>query len=552
MNKRILALLFSAVLLAVCLTACVGSQETSTPEENSTAATTTTAPVDPSDPTDPSGSEPSETDPADPGETTLPEDPGNNTTATPGESDPTRRPTRPEVTVTTVKITVPTQGSTLAKDKIVDLDGHLMTFGTAWRWQTTVSASMLDDILWHESMERVMEQYNCQIKVTSVYANTENIQTYYMAGRCPADIITMLYGEMFLPNLGAGYLQAWDEIEGNPINLADARWDINQLCISAFDGKLYGMSFPSCPGIPQLRHVVFANRTLLEANGVKMSDIYSAIDNKQWDWNKMRQYALATTKDVDGDGIIDTWGITGDWNFMFYDFVWSNGGRLITIKDGTVTATMDSEANIEAVTFLDKIINEDKVVYFPESFYNDQTWGSVDYNSVQEFKKGNTAFLFHEAWNCDQQMQGENPVKFKWALLPIPMGPKATDYVSPMNLGSCDAMLNILAPERATKAAIIYNAWARPVGDKLDYSDEQQENMFQADDSRSMAMYQMLGTKGFLDYGTAVRDLTTSFTHAAVSSVLWKLNSPVAAVQGLSGTFTREISAVFANATGKK
>ena len=425
-----------------------------------------------------------------------------------------------------------------------------MTYCTPWRFQTTVTISDLGDILWHEAMNKAMEDYNCQIKINGTYASAENVQTYIMAERSIADVVCMLYGSMYLPCLGAGYLQSWEDVANSPINLADARWRVSQAGISAFDGKLYGLYFDCTPKVPEIRHVVFANQTLLEANGVKMNELYAAVDSKQWTWDLMRQYALSATKDSNGDGITDTWGITGQYSFMFYDFIWSNGGGMITIDDkGTIVATVDSAANIEAVSFLDKIINEDKIVYFPESFYNDQTWGSVDYNSMSKFLEGNVAFEFHEAWNLSQQLR--KYAKFKYVMLPIPIGPKAKDYVMPADNCGTDVILRTTSADRATKAAIIYNAWARPVGDILDYSEEYGEELFQPEDDKSMAIYQMLGDKYLLDYGTGVSSLYTEFNHGVVRSVLWGQDSPAAALQGMSGNHNSEIVAIFANANRK-
>jgi hypothetical protein len=296
---------------------------------------------------------------------------------------------------------------------------------------------------------------------------------------------------------------------------------------------------------------VFANKTLLGQYGINVNDIYAAVDSKQWDWDMMRDIAIKTTKDLDSDGKNDTWGIIGQYSFMFYDFIWSNGGGIITIgKDGSVTATMDSANNIEAVSYLDKLINSDKVVYFPEAFYSEDTWSaSGSYDCMPEFLTGKYAFAFHEAWNLSQKLRPEkNGADFEYIMLPIPMGPKGTDYVMPADNCATDVMLRTNPADRATKAAIIYNAWARPVDDDLDYSDEYGEELFQSSDNKSMAIYQMLGNKYFLDYGSGVPALTASFNHSLVSSLLWHIQSPVAAIESLSGSHSAEISAIYSGA----
>lgn len=536
--KKLLSFCAVVLALALCVTACtpVVSDESSVSE--TTATTTTVTESAPSEST-PSESAPTESLPTEGGETTLPtESTSGNTTQSTSTQNPHQQVTLGSTTAVTTNA-----GATVGKDKVVDMNGHIFYYGTAWQFQTTVEASDYSDFLWHEAMAEVMEDYNCKIIVKSLYASPDNMRAYIMADRCPADVVAMLNGSMFMPALGAGWLRTWESIPDSPINLSDARWHITQANISPFDGKLYGLGFNY--GLAEIRTVVFANKTLLESRGCSVDDLYTAIDSKTWNFDMFRDYAKKCTADLDGDGVNDIWGITGPYETMFLGLIASNGGSLAVVENGTIKSGMGRDVNVEALSYIDQLVNSDKVVYFPEHYYSEETW-AANYNGDAEFLKGNTAFFVHEEWNASQKLYPN--AKFEYVMLPLPIGPSGKDYVTPAYNSSNIVMLRTCDDARATKAAIIYNAWAAPIDGVLDHSEEMAAEKFQSSDKRSVEIYKMIAERSVLDYGLSVGEMSAAFNHQIVSCVLWRVTTPTSALQALDGSYDDVISAAFANA----
>ena len=542
MSKKLIALFAAVLMIAMCFTACVGSQETSTPDD--TTSTTTTAPADPgvTDPTDPGV-----TDPTDPGD---PTEPGVTDPADP--TDP-GRPTRPPTTTVLVKVTttafttVPEENRTLAPDKPEDMDGYGFKFTSSWLPKRTDANITLFEQQLFDRADDVAEDYNCSINFSSLWAGPSELQTFIQAERNPADIMEGMVGSQFYPCVGAGYLKSWtDYTKEGLINTADARWidSYTELGRYPLDGAIYGMQFMR-PA--EVRFCVVFNKTLIKSAGLDPNALYDAVYAKTWDYDMLRDYALKITKDTDGNGTTDVWGMTGQYSYMMYSFVWANGGRILDVVNGIVTSTMSSSKVINGAEYFDKLVNDDKVVYFPEAFYSEDTWSaSGSYDAVAEFLKGNTGFLFYESWVINHQVRPN--AKFDYGMLPLPKGPDATSYVTPSeNARLCYISITNKNAEKSVK---IFNALARPLNDLVDYSEDLQAEYFQDNDTKSKDIYYFCLKNAVCDLGSGVSALGTELTHGLARTIFWHQTTPTAAIQAMDGSHADEIAAIYAPKKG--
>jgi len=103
----------------------------------------------------------------------------------------------------------------------------------------------------------------------------------------------------------------------------------------AFNGQLYFFS----AGTDDYGHATFVvfNKDLLEAEGLE--DPYELYANGEWTFEKLTEMARKATRDTDGDGIIDQFGLS---NMDPKDLVYAYGGA-ITRRDenGKVLFAMD-------------------------------------------------------------------------------------------------------------------------------------------------------------------------------------------------------------------
>lgn len=153
------------------------------------------------------------------------------------------------------------------------------------------------------------------------------------------------------------------------------------------------------------------NETLLKKQG------YS-IPNNDWSWNDFYSLCKAMTKDLDGDSILDIFGVC---NYDWRDAVYSNGTMLFN-KEGTVSYFNDSKV-IESVKFMQKLnnlnrdvsLNKDdfdsgKVAFMPLTFSEYKTYTTYP-NKIEKYSN------------------------ITWKFVPMPAGPQGS------NVAKADTLL---------------------------------------------------------------------------------------------------------------
>jgi multiple sugar transport system substrate-binding protein len=122
-----------------------------------------------------------------------------------------------------------------------------------------------------------------------------------------------------------------------------------------------------------------------------------------WTWDDMLETAKALTKDTDGDGETDLWGIqlTANWTTGFEYWVAASGGSLIS-EDGTqFVGYMDSPQTIEAVQFFSELYNVHQVAPPPADF---ALWAGGN----SEFDNGQAAMRLFGRWPQAGYMDNPN------------------------------------------------------------------------------------------------------------------------------------------------
>ena len=108
----------------------------------------------------------------------------------------------------------------------------------------------------------------------------------------------------------------------------------------AFSGQLYFFS----AGTDDYGHATFVvfNKDLIEAEGLE--DPYELYDRGEWTFEKLTEMARKATRDTDGDGIIDQYGLS---NMDPKDLVYAYGGSITSRDaDGKVYFSMNTEEAI--------------------------------------------------------------------------------------------------------------------------------------------------------------------------------------------------------------
>ncbi len=170
--------------------------------------------------------------------------------------------------------------------------------------------------------------------------------------------------------------------------------DFYEGCYDAgeFNGSQYALPYESVPTL------MFVNKTLLEREGIQ-------IPGNQWTWEDFYDICQKVTKDTDGDGRIDQFGV---YDYDWKDAVYSNGGRIFNSSGTKCNITADG---VESAILFTRKIRELSGYQNPTS--NDFDTGKIAFRPMKfsEFRtykpypwKINKYFDFQ--WDCIQLPQG--------------------------------------------------------------------------------------------------------------------------------------------------
>lgn len=159
-----------------------------------------------------------------------------------------------------------------------------------------------------------------------------------------------------------------------------------------YDGEQYSLPFECAPKL------MFVNKTILDKEGIGMPD-------DEWTWEEFYEICRNVTKDTDGNGMIDQFGVVGyTWEEAFE----SNGVRLFN-EQGTECYLADDDVE-EALIFMEKLerLNSGYIV------------------TGRDFDLGNVAF--HPMSFSKYRAYKPYPLSvkkyssFEWECVPMPAG----------------------------------------------------------------------------------------------------------------------------------
>ncbi|MCL1932017.1 MAG: extracellular solute-binding protein [Treponema sp.] len=189
----------------------------------------------------------------------------------------------------------------------------------------------------------------------------------------------------------------------------------NQATLDAFNfgGKSYSFSV----GINLTNaQVVFFNKRLFREAGLDPNLPYDLQKNGQWTWERFLQVCKQLTRDINNDGIIDTYALPRDLSTDILDaIVSSNGAQYVTknARTGKFENATGTPAFLEGLQFAIRLNNEGVMKPRPDNTNWD--W----YKS--EFADGKVAMRIDESY-----VWGElGDMKDDWGVVLFPKGPKS-------------------------------------------------------------------------------------------------------------------------------
>jgi hypothetical protein len=296
------------------------------------------------------------------------------------------------------------EGGNIAEEEIVDFEGKTIICAS---WQPAnqpkLGTSPTLDIS-YRNFERAKQKYNCTVE----WKIEPNVATYHteivnstLAGIKYADL-PFIYTSYTYPSfIEQGFIRPIDEY----MDFSTGWWQ-NE----GFRWK--GKSYIVTSAFPKIfRTVTYYNTKILEENGLR--DVFEVSLDKKWDWDTFIEYGRITTRDFNGDGVIDQWGIGGG-DALQTTILYSNGIKSIVEKDGKIVSGIHEPAGIRTLSMLYEINNVYKIVE-----------PTTAYSSLTGFSNGTVALLTLGAGN---QKTPFNAGLKTFKMAPLPKGPDVTDY----------------------------------------------------------------------------------------------------------------------------
>lgn len=151
--------------------------------------------------------------------------------------------------------------------------------------------------------------------------------------------------------------------------------------------------------------VLYYNRDLFDKWGVPYPE-------EGWTWDDLLERAKKLTRDTDGDGKPDEYGLTVEtWFGEWVPWLWQNAGEVLS-EDGTRCLLGDPayvEKNAEALQFLADLIWKHRVAPTPAV--------TSDLGTADIFMTGRVAMCTYGRW---MSMRFKDIRNFDWAIAPLP------------------------------------------------------------------------------------------------------------------------------------
>ena len=435
---------------------------------------------------------------------------------------------------TTQKTTLKTTAKTTAGSSVVT-KGKTFTIVSSLLPKRDSKSKVLFEQIFYKRVAEVEKEYGVTIKVVNTLSgDAAHVAPLIQAGKMVANVVETQV--RWLPALvSAGYIKPWDQVPG--IDLNNPNFSAGYTKVATIGSKHYGLQYMKPP---EVRYCVVMNKNLLTKAGIDPNGIYTMINNKTWNFDKLLEYAKKTTNT--GKGI---YGIGGNPEYLMEMLMNANEARIVTIgSNGKATPTYTSNNVVEALDFMNKLINVEKVYKTTATMAKKTGFYTPDY--ISEFVQGKCTFLFEDSWVINHSIRPK--VKnFDYGMITVPLGPSGKTYTS--SSGHARVFYITSTNKELDFTVKIFNALAESpsgyTGDQW-WKDEVALDYFQSGDANSPKTYEYLLNNMSFDFGLGMENVFDGFKDAAFGSIFWNSGkTPSAAIAGIKGNYDKAINDFF-------
>ncbi len=292
----------------------------------------------------------------------------------------------------------------------IDLGGkaiRLISWGTTTIPVPERREASASNVVWYSKIEAAEKKYNFKLDFERSHTSGSQLMNDLINNTLAGIRITDLLhvdGSQIVQYAAKGILSPLDNyldynlpiIKINPVLTSGTEWR----------GKHYGIRLGTL--LKNASVVLSYNMALTEAAG--LPDILDLVDKKQWNWDAFLDYARKMTKDINGDGIIDQWGVCSRNDFLFVNNILiSNGTTGADFVDDKLVYALNKAPAMRALNFAVQLA-------FVERVY---------FNTDAPYKKGLAGLLVHDSLSNLVPIIVSGVPSY---LAPLPMGPDVDDY----------------------------------------------------------------------------------------------------------------------------
>lgn len=256
-----------------------------------------------------------------------------------------------------------------------------------------------------EQIAAAEEKYGCTVEFVTITDLTQQLLTAATTGQIVADVIMQRAHRVQDLLLQGEYFWAMEDLGYDP---AAEMYNKDTKHYTTCNGKTYGFWYDPT----EQAQVMVLNKTLLDMAGVEVP--YNLVKEKKWNWDAWLEIMQKTTDKTTGVS-----GFTAVGTFPTA-MMYANNTSIYTERDGSWYSNTNDTKLIETFSFTTKCIKDLKVMNY--------TIGSAATSALEAFVGGKTASaivgLYQIRDTVSKKMTGE------YAMMPIPMGPSATNYVN--------------------------------------------------------------------------------------------------------------------------
>jgi len=310
------------------------------------------------------------------------------------------------------------------------LRGMNISIGTHWSDYNTAVIPPMNSWTGSDFQERELDYRKRLLAEYNFTMSEKTIATYHempqvtatsiMAGKPAATVFMLqpdwalsLYRQNLLYPVSTRRIINWN---------SDSPVEWNKSVTEAF--KFNNRSYAFSAGYGRSEHAicVFWNKRLFKEAGLDPNLPYDLQKNGTWTWEKFLEIAKILTRDINNDGIIDTYAMPGDLSTYILDAFVAGNKAMYVDKDrnGKLVNATNRPEFVEAIRFYMRL--RDEGVMKPKPAGNNVPWNW----HIPEFNDGKVAM------RIDQQSLATNDLRNMnddWGIVLPPKGPRAKNYV---------------------------------------------------------------------------------------------------------------------------